>query len=56
VSTYFLATPPSKNKSPSAAIAGEKGDPSTSNLSNVIGVKYNDIPEEDRQAFEAKLK
>ena len=35
-----------KNKSPSAVMAGEKGD----------AFKYNDIPEEDRQAFEAKLK
>ena len=25
-------------------------------LSNVIDVKYDDIPEEDRKAFEAKLK
>ena len=51
-STYFLVTPlgRNKNKSLSAAMAS-KVDPS-----NVIDVKYDDIPEEDRKAFEAKLK
>ena len=37
-------------------MASEKGDASKVDPSNVIGVKYDDIPEEDRQAFEAKLK
>ena len=54
----FLATPLGKNKSPSAAMAGENGDASKIDPSNVISVKYkyDDIPEEDRQAFVAKLK
>ena len=39
-----------KNKSLSATMAS-KVDPS-----NVIDIKYDDIPEEDRKAFEAKLK
>jgi len=55
-STYFLATPIGKNKSASAAMAGNKTDASKVDLSNVINVKYDDIPEEDRQAFEAQLK
>ena len=45
-----------KNKSASAAMAGNKTDASKVDLSNVINVKYDDIPEEDRQAFEAQLK
>ena len=45
-----------KNKSASAAMAGNKTDASKVDPSNVINVKYDDILEEDRQAFEAQLK
>jgi hypothetical protein len=45
-----------KNKSASAAMAGNKTDASKVDPCNVINVKYDDIPEEDRQAFEAQLK
>ena len=37
-------------------MAGENGDASKIDPSNVISVKYDDIPEEDRQVFVAKLK
>jgi hypothetical protein len=45
-----------KNKSPLAAMASEKGDASKVDPSNVISVKYDDIPKDDRQKFEDKLK
>jgi len=51
-----LATLLGKNKSPLAAMASEKGDASKVDPSNVISVKYDDIPMDDRQKFEAKLK
>ena len=37
-------------------MAGEKGDASKIDPSNVISIKYNDIPEKDRQSCEATLK
>ena len=51
-STYFLATPlgKNKNKTSSAAMA-DKVD-----QVNVINIKCDDIPEDDRLVFEEKLK
>ena len=37
-------------------MAGEKGDASKVDPSNVISVKYDDIPKDDRQKFEDNLK
>ena len=55
-STYFLATPLGKKQSPSVPMAGEKVDPSKVYASSTISVNYEELPEERRQEFEAKLK
>jgi len=51
-STYILATPLRKDKHPSAAMAGDKTNPSKVDATT-IDVKYEDIPEERRKQFEA---
>ena len=37
-------------------MAGEKVDPSKVDPSNIININYEDLPEEQRQKFEADLK
>ena len=50
-STYFLVTPLGKDLSSSGAMASEKVDPMVD--ATPIDIKYEDIPEETRQQFEA---
>ena len=49
--TYFLATPLGKDLSSSGAMAGDKVDPKVD--ATPIDIKYEDIPEETRNQFEA---
>ena len=54
-STYILATPLRKDKHPSAAMAGDKTNPSKVDATT-IDVKYEDIPKERCKQSEAYLK
>ena len=49
-------TSPSKKKSASVPMVGEKVDPSKVYASSTISVNYEELPEEHCQEFEAKLK
>ena len=56
MSTYFLATPLVKKKSPSADMAGEDQEKSKVDPSNIIGIEYGDVPDNKCQALEAYVK
>ena len=51
-----MATPLGKKKSPLANKAGEDQDGAKVDPKNVVDIKYDNLPEEQRQALEAQLK
>jgi len=53
---HILATPLGKKKSPSASMAGEDQDKFKVDPKNGDDVEYDDLPEEQRLAFEIQLK